>query len=192
VGADLTTSRLLSAYKQGIFPWYNTGEPILWWSPDPRMVLKPEEVRVTKSMRKSLRDGGWEVTFNTHFLEVMLHCKRIPREGQNGTWITNDMVTAYLKLHELGHAESVEVWQDGTLVGGLYGINLRENKVFCGESMFSKVSNASKVALVTLARKLEKESYKLIDCQVYTPHLERMGAHEIPREEFLKLLKTTT
>jgi len=143
-------------------------------------------------MRKSLRDGGWEVTFNTHFLEVMLHCKRIPREGQNGTWITNDMVTAYLKLHELGHAESVEVWQDGTLVGGLYGINLRENKVFCGESMFSKVSNASKVALVTLARKLEKESYKLIDCQVYTPHLERMGAHEIPREEFLKLLKTTT
>lgn len=143
-------------------------------------------------MRKTLRDGGWEVTFNTHFLEVMLHCKRIAREGQNGTWITNDMVTAYLKLHELGHSESVEVWQDGTLVGGLYGINLRENKVFCGESMFSKVSNASKVALVTLARKLEKENYKLIDCQVYTPHLERMGAHEIPREEFLKLLKTIT
>jgi leucyl/phenylalanyl-tRNA--protein transferase len=183
---------LLSAYKQGIFPWYSAGEPILWWSPDPRMVLKPDEVRVTKSMHKTLRDGGWEVTYNTHFLEVMLHCKRIPREGQNGTWITNDMVAAYLKLHEQGHAESVEVWQNDTLVGGLYGINLKENKIFCGESMFSTVSDASKVALVTLARKLEKENYKLIDCQVYTPHLERMGAHEIPRAEFLKLLKTTT
>ncbi len=142
-------------------------------------------------MRKTLRDDGWEVTCNTYFLEVLLNCKRIHREGQNGTWITNDMVAAYLELHEQGHAESVEVWQDGTLVGGLYGINLKENKVFCGESMFTKVSNASKVALITLAQKLEEESYKIIDCQVYTPHLERMGAKEIPRKEFLKLLKTT-
>lgn len=148
-------------------------------------------MRVTKSMRKTLRDDGWEITYNTHFLEVLLHCKRIPREGQNGTWITNDMVVAYLKLHQHGHAESVEVWREGTLVGGLYGVNLKENKVFCGESMFSTVSNASKVALITLARKLEKESYKLIDCQVHTPHLERMGAQEMPREEFLRLLKTT-
>lgn len=143
-------------------------------------------------MRKTLRDDNWEITYNTRFLEVMLHCKRIPREGQNGTWITNEMVAAYVKLHELGYAESVEVWQEGELVGGLYGINLKENKIFCGESMFSRVSNASKVALITLARKLEKEGYDLIDCQVYNPHLERMGAREMPREDFLKALKTTT
>ncbi len=139
-------------------------------------------------MRKLLRDDFFRVSYNTHFLEVILACKRIHRPGQGGTWITNEIVKAYLKLHELGHAESVEIWQGDRLVGGLYGINLRETKVFCGESMFAKVSNASKFALILLARKLEKEGYKLIDCQVYTKHLASMGAREIPREEFLQVL----
>ncbi|WP_031426344.1 leucyl/phenylalanyl-tRNA--protein transferase [Flavimarina sp. Hel_I_48] len=190
VGANLAPSRLLAAYARGIFPWYNAGEPVLWWSPDPRMVLRPEEIRITKSMRKTMRDGDWEVTYNTQFLEVILHCKRIPREGQNGTWITNEMVEAYLKLHEMGHADSVEVWREGELVGGLYGINLKDRKIFCGESMFSRVSNASKVAMINLAQNLESKNYKLIDCQVYNPHLERMGAYEIPRHKFLDVLQS--
>ena len=188
VGGDLSPQRLLEAYHNGIFPWYNPGEPILWWSPDPRMVLKPEDIRVSKSMRKVLRDDKFRVSYNTRFLDVILACKRIHRPGQGGTWITNEIVEGYLKLHELGHAESVEVWRENELVGGLYGINLRERRIFCGESMFAKVSNASKVGLITLSRKLEKEGYKLIDCQMYTKHLESMGAHEIPREKFLELL----
>ncbi|MGB3774118.1 MAG: leucyl/phenylalanyl-tRNA--protein transferase [Leeuwenhoekiella sp.] len=189
IGADLKPARLLEAYNQGIFPWYNAGEPILWWSPDPRMVLKPDAIKISKSMRKSLRDDGWKITYNTCFLEVLLHCKRIEREGQNGTWITNEMVAAYMEFHKLGYAESVEVWQGDELVGGLYGVNLKEKKIFCGESMFTRVSNASKVALIYLSQKLEKEQYRLIDCQVYTPHLESMGALEIPRQEFLAYLQ---
>lgn len=140
-------------------------------------------------MRKVLREDCFRLSYNTHFLKVILACKRIHRPGQNGTWITNEIVDGYIKLHELGHAESVEVWEDDKLVGGLYGINLREKKVFCGESMFATVNNASKFALITLSRKLENEDYKLIDCQIYTDHLASMGAEEIPREAFLSHLK---
>ncbi|MEH6408853.1 MAG: leucyl/phenylalanyl-tRNA--protein transferase [Leeuwenhoekiella sp.] len=189
IGGDLSTKRLLDAYSSGIFPWYNGGQPILWWSPDPRMILFPEKVKVSKTMRKVLRDNTFQITYNTCFLDVILKCKRIKREGQNDTWITNDMVAAYVKLHEDGIAQSVEVWQDGVLVGGLYGVNLKDQRVFCGESMFAEVSNASKVALISLSRKLEQENYKFIDCQVYTDHLSSMGALEIPRTEFLDLLR---
>ncbi|WP_434084769.1 leucyl/phenylalanyl-tRNA--protein transferase [Leeuwenhoekiella parthenopeia] len=189
VGADLSLSRLKDAYAKGIFPWYNDGQPVLWWSPDPRMVLFPEEVHVSKSMRNVFNQGHFKVTYNTCFTDVILNCKRVKRDGQHGTWITNQMVEAYIKLHEEGLAESVEVWQDAKLVGGLYGINLADKKVFCGESMFSHASNASKVALITLARKLQKLDYKLIDCQVYNEHLDSMGAREISREKFLEYLQ---
>jgi len=188
VGADLSSARLVDAYSKGIFPWYNDGQPVLWWSPDPRMVLIPQEIHISKSMRKVLREAAFKVTYNTRFLDVILNCKRIEREGQHGTWITNDMVEAYLNLHKLGYAQSVEVWQDEELVGGLYGVNLKDKQVFCGESMFSKVSNASKVAFISLAQKLMRQDYKLIDCQVYTAHLESLGAKEISREEFLSYL----
>tara|TARA_Y100001934_G_scaffold281553_1_gene391651 strand:+ start:148 stop:726 length:579 start_codon:yes stop_codon:yes gene_type:complete len=188
VGADLSSARLVDAYSKGIFPWYNDGQPVLWWSPDPRMVLIPQEIHISKSMRKVLREAAFKVTYNTRFLDVILNCKRIEREGQHGTWITNDMVEAYLNLHKLGYAQSVEVWQDEELVGGLYGVNLKDKQVFCGESMFSKVSNASKVAFISLAQKLTQQDYKLIDCQVYTAHLESLGAKEISREEFLSYL----
>ncbi|HBT10753.1 MAG TPA: leucyl/phenylalanyl-tRNA--protein transferase [Leeuwenhoekiella sp.] len=188
VGADLSSARLVDAYSKGIFPWYNDGQPVLWWSPDPRMVLIPQEIHISKSMRKVLREAAFKVTYNTRFLDVILNCKRIEREGQHGTWITNDMVEAYLNLHKLGYAQSVEVWQDEELVGGLYGVNLKDKQVFCGESMFSKVSNASKVAFISLAQKLTQQDYKLIDCRVYTAHLESLGAKEISREEFLSYL----
>tara|TARA_R110000751_G_scaffold98907_1_gene192199 strand:+ start:438 stop:1016 length:579 start_codon:yes stop_codon:yes gene_type:complete len=189
VGADLSVNRLLDAYSKGIFPWYNDGQPVLWWSPNPRMVLKPQQIYISKSMRKVLRSNLFEVTYNTAFIDVMLNCKRIKREGQAGTWITNEMLEAYQKLHLLGVAESVEVWQNDQLVGGLYGLNLKEKRVFCGESMFAKVSNASKIALISLAQKLELLNYKLIDCQVYTEHLDSMGASEISRTEFLSYLQ---
>ena len=188
VGGDLRPERLLLGYHSGIFPWFNEGQMALWWSPDPRMVVKPEEVHVSKSMRKVLRDDTFKVTYNQRFLEVILACKRIKREDQHDTWITNAMVAAYLKLHEMGHCISVEVWQDNQLVGGLYGIDLKDKGIFCGESMFSKVSNASKVGFITLSRKLKKENYRLIDCQMYTDHLASLGASEIPRETFLKYL----
>ncbi|WP_028376845.1 leucyl/phenylalanyl-tRNA--protein transferase [Leeuwenhoekiella sp. MAR_2009_132] len=188
VGADLSVDRLLDAYSKGIFPWYNDGQPVLWWSPDPRMVLKPAEIHISKTMRKILREKVFRVTYNTCFLDVVLNCKRIKRDGQDGTWITNEMLEAYQKLHEIGVAESVEVWQNDALVGGLYGLNLKEKNIFCGESMFAKVSNASKVALITLAQKLQTQDYNLIDCQVYTEHLERMGASEISRSQFLSYL----
>jgi leucyl/phenylalanyl-tRNA--protein transferase len=189
IGGDLSTARLMLAYHSGIFPWFNEGQMALWWSPDPRMVLKPREVYVSKSMRKVLRDNTFTVSYNQNFLEVMLHCKRIKRDGQNDTWITNAMVEAYLKLHEQGHTISVEVWRDEQLVGGLYGIDLKEKGVFCGESMFSLESNASKVGFITLSRKLEKQNYHLIDCQMYTAHLASLGATEIARETFLNYLK---
>ena len=188
IGGDLRPERLMLAYHSGIFPWFNEGQMALWWSPDPRMVVKPQDVHISKSMRKILRDGQFKVTYNQRFLEVILACKRIKREGQNDTWITNAMIAAYLKLHEMGHAISVEVWQDDQLVGGLYGIDLKEKGIFCGESMFSTVSNASKVGFITLSRKLTKEKYRLIDCQMYTDHLASLGAAEIPRETFLKYL----
>lgn len=191
IGGDLSTDRLLLAYRSGIFPWFNEGQMALWWSPNPRMVLQPQDIYVSKSMRKVLREHRFTVTYNQKFLEVILHCKRIKREGQHDTWITNAMVDAYLKLHELGHAISVEVWREDKLVGGLYGIDLKEKGVFCGESMFSLESNASKVGFITLSRKLEKENYTLIDCQMYTDHLASMGATEIPRETFLSYLNSS-
>ena len=188
LGGDLSTERLQLAYRNGIFPWFEDGEPITWWSPNPRMVLFLDELIVSKSMRNILNRNSFKVTFNQNFRDVISNCQNIKRDGQNGTWITNDMIEAYCKLNELGIAKSVEVWQDEVLVGGLYGIDL--GHVFCGESMFSKVSNASKVAFITLVNQLKKENYKLLDCQVYNPHLESLGCREIDREEFMEILKS--
>jgi len=186
VGGDLSTARLKLAYQSGIFPWFNEGEPIIWYSPKNRMVLFPEELRISKSMRKVIRDQRFKVTFNTAFDQVLYHCKTIYRPEQGGTWITDDMEDAYLKLHKKGTAKSVEVWENDVLVGGLYGIDL--GVVFCGESMFSSVNNASKVAFIHLVEKLKKENYKLVDCQVYNDHLASLGAREIDRIDFLKYL----
>ena len=183
-GGDLSVERLLLAYKCGIFPWFEVDEPILWWSPDPRFVLFPEELKVSKSMKQVLRNSDFVVTVNTAFAYVIDACSKIKRDGQAGTWITNTMRNAYIELHEMGYATSVEVWQNETLVGGLYGVDLG-NGVFCGESMFAKVSNASKVGFITF---IQNTNYKLIDCQVYTSHLESLGAQDIPRDEFLSYL----
>ena len=188
IGGDLSTERLLLAYKSGIFPWFEEGEPIFWWSPNPRMVLFLDELVVSKSMRNILKRNIFKVTFNKNFREVISNCQKIKRNGQNGTWITSDMIEAYCKLHELGIAKSVEVWQNNELVGGLYGIDL--DHVFCGESMFSKVPNASKVAFTALVNQLKEANYKLLDCQVYNEHLESLGCREIEREEFIEILKS--
>ena len=188
VGGDLTPERLLLAYNSGIFPWYENDQPILWWSPNPRMVLYLENMKVSKSLRKLINKEIYQVTFNTAFLEVIKNCSTINREGQRGTWITEDMQRAYVDLHKLGHATSVEVWHDNKLVGGLYGINLPQKKIFCGESMFSLESNASKVGFYSLVSELERKEYKLVDCQLYTAHLESLGAEEISRKEFLQIL----
>jgi len=187
VGGDLSVERLLLAYKRGIFPWYNQGEPIVWYSPDPRMVLFPKNLKISKSMKQIIRKNQFRATFNQNFSEVIANCKNSYREGQGGTWITDEMEQAYLNLHKLGVAKSVEVWEGNELVGGLYGIDL--GYIFCGESMFSKVSNASKFAFIYLVQKLEKEHYKLIDCQVYNEHLASLGADEISRSVFLSYLK---
>jgi leucyl/phenylalanyl-tRNA--protein transferase len=187
IGGDLTPERLILAYQNGIFPWFEDDEPILWWSPPQRMVLFFEELKVSKSMRNILNRGIFKVTFNKSFGEVIANCRDIKRDGQRGTWITNDMAEAYCRLHELGFAKSVEVWQDDELIGGLYGIDL--GHIFCGESMFSKVSNASKVAFIALARYLQHNNYRLLDCQVHNDHLESLGAREINRSDFLKILK---
>ena len=188
IGGDLSLERLQLSYKSGIFPWFEEGEPIMWWSPNPRMVLFLGELIVSKSMRNILNRNIFNVTFNQNFRDVIRNCQNIDRDGQNGTWITNDMIEAYCKLHEVGIAKSVEVWQDKVLVGGLYGIDL--GHVFCGESMFSIVSNASKVAFIALVNQLKKEDYKLLDCQVYNPHLESLGCREIDRTDFMKILKS--
>ncbi|MCY1481374.1 Leucyl/phenylalanyl-tRNA--protein transferase [compost metagenome] len=188
IGGDLSPERLLLAYKSGIFPWFDEDEPILWWSPEERMVLFPNEFSVSKSMRNILNRGVFKVTFNQNFKEVISNCSSIKRDGQRGTWITDGMIEAYSKLNEMGIAKSVEVWQEDILVGGLYGIDL--GHIFCGESMFSKVSNASKVAFVSLVKKLKEENYKLLDCQVHNDHLESLGAREIPREDFIAILKS--
>ncbi len=186
VGGDLSSERLLLAYQSGIFPWFNEDSLILWWSPDPRMVLLPNKIKISKSMRKVLDGKQFRLTKNTQFETVIDQCALSPRKDQHGTWITQSMKEAYKRLHELGIAKSYEVWEGNELVGGLYGIDL--GHVFCGESMFSKVSNASKFAFIKLAQELERKNYKLIDCQVYTPHLESLGAEEMPREEFLCIL----
>ena len=186
IGGDLSTERLQLAYRSGIFPWFNEGEPIVWWSPNPRMVLFLDELIVSKSMRNILNRNNFKITFNQNFRDVISNCQKIKRDGQNGTWISNNMIEAYCKLHEMGFAKSVEVWENDELVGGLYGVDL--GHVFCGESMFSKVSNASKVAFIALVNKLQNENYKLLDCQVYNPHLESLGCREIEREVFMQIL----
>ena len=187
VGGDLSPERLLLAYKSGIFPWFESDDPILWWSPDPRMVLFFDKLVISKSMRNVLNRNIFKVTFNQNFREVISNCKNMKRDGQNGSWITNDMTEAYVRLHELGIAKSVEVWENDQLVGGLYGVDLGE--IFCGESMFSKVSNASKVAFIALAKKLQTENYRLLDCQVYNDHLASLGCREIGRDSFMEILK---
>ena len=183
-GGDLSPERLLLAYKQGIFPWFDDDQPILWWSPDPRFVLFPKHLKISKSMKQLMRNTHFEVSVNRDFRRVIDNCSKIKRNGQQGTWITEDLKNAYIKLYELGVAKSVEVWQNDELAGGLYGVDLN-NGMFCGESMFSKVSNASKVGFITF---IQNTNYKIIDCQVYTNHLESLGAEEIPRDEFLSFL----
>ncbi|WP_062056810.1 leucyl/phenylalanyl-tRNA--protein transferase [Aquimarina longa] len=189
LGGDLSVDRLLKAYNNGIFPWYDEDQPILWFSPDPRMVLFPLELKISKSMRQLIRKNRFEVTFNKDFENVIKNCATINREDQDGTWITGDMQKAYIKLYELGHAISVEVWDQSVLVGGLYGVLLKDKNVFCGESMFSKVSNASKYGFITLVNWLQDKGVQIIDCQVYTDHLASLGAREIPREAFLNYLR---
>ena len=184
-GADLSLERLLEAYKQGIFPWYNPGSPILWWSPDPRMVLFPDELKISHSLRKALRRQHYEIRMDTAFAQVIQACAA-PRDASLGTWISSPMQIAYIRLHEAGFAHSVETWIDGELAGGLYGVAL--GRVFFGESMFSRVNNASKIALAHLVRQLQAWKFGLIDCQMSTPHLASLGAREIPRAEFSALL----
>ncbi len=186
MGGDLSPERLLLAYRNGIFPWYE-GEQILWWAPDPRFVLFPEEVKISKSIRSLQNKHEFDFTVNKAFASVIHQCKKITRPGQDGTWITNEVEKAYIKMHELGYAHSAEVWKNHELVGGLYGIKL--GKVFFGESMFSKVSNASRYAFITYVQQLKKEGIHLIDCQVYTEYLESMGARMIPGKTFTTLLK---
>jgi len=185
IGGDLSTARLLQAYNNGIFPWFDTAEPILWWSPDPRFVLFPEDLKVSKSMKQILKKDLFKVTTNQAFKAVIENCAQAKRPEQHGTWITDEMIEAYFKLHQLGYAKSIEVWQNEELVGGLYGIAINDD-VFCGESMFAKVSNASKVGFITF---IKNSNYKLIDCQLHTKHLESLGAINISRADFISYLQ---
>lgn len=187
VGGDLSSERLLTAYSEGIFPWYSASSPILWWSPDPRMVLFPDELKIAKSMRPVLNGDKFTMTIDEDFESVISACKSKRAEGRDSTWITGEMKEAYLELHELGYAHSVEVWSNGNLAGGLYGVSL--GACFFGESMFTNESNASKFGFIKLVQLLSEKGFELIDCQVYTEHLESLGAREIPRKEFLTLLR---
>ena len=184
VGGDLAPERLMLAYQHGIFPWYSDETPILWYSPHERFVLFPERLKISSSMKKIMNSNLFQITMNQSFPEVIQSCGHIKREGDPATWITDDMKEAYITLNKLGYAHSVEVWQNGELAGGLYGVAV--NQIFCGESMFSKVSNASKSALIWLC---QNRSFKMIDCQVHTDHLERLGAEFISREDYLDFLK---
>ncbi len=186
IGGDLSPDRLIEAYRHGIFPWYSEGDPIIWWSPDPRFILFLEELGVSRSMMKVLRRGTFQITYDHKFREVVLSCQKLRRK-QNGTWITDDMLEAYCKLHELGIAHSAEAWHGGKLVGGIYGVSL--GRCFFGESMFSLMSNASKAALINLVHKLRELKFEFLDCQVYTAHLESLGARFISRDEFTGLIK---
>lgn len=188
IGGDLSIERLISAYKKGIFPWYSDGEPILWWSPDPRFILYLDELKISKSMRNILNKGTFKVTFDSSFEKVIQKCQQVPRKEQDGTWITSEMQDAYIQLHKAGFAHSVEVWKGENLVGGLYGVSL--GRVFFGESMFSLVSNASKVALISLSKQLFEWEFEFIDCQVPTEHLKTLGAVEIDRISFIEKLAT--
>lgn len=183
IGGDLSVHRLLLAYRNAIFPWFSDGKPILWYAPQQRFVLFPEKLNVSHSMQKILRSGNFKITWDQAFAEVINACANSNRKGQHGTWITDSMKSAYIKLFELGYAHSVEVWENDFLVGGLYGVQI--NHVFCGESMFTRVSNASKVALIHLCRSF---NFKLIDCQVYTSHLQSLGAEFISLEDYLVCL----
>jgi leucyl/phenylalanyl-tRNA--protein transferase len=188
VGGRLSPGMLISAYSQGIFPWYTEGEPILWWSPEPRCVLFPEEIHVSRSMHALLKKGRFRFSLDTCFDKVINACKNAPRPGQRGTWITDEMLDAYISLHRLGYAHSVEVWDGALLAGGMYGVSL--GRCFFGESMFTLISNASKAALIHLTRLIEKLGFIFLDCQVYSPHLGTMGARRILRREFMSLLRT--
>ncbi len=185
-GGDLSPKRLLLAYENGIFPWFNPDEMILWWCPNPRFILFPNDLKISKSMRKIMRDEVFTFSENKCFREVMENCMKVPREGQDGTWISDELIESFVKLHEMGIAKSVEVWQNDELVGGFYGLQI--GKVFCGESMFAKVSNASKAAFIYFVQK-NQNKLNLIDCQVHTEHLESLGAKMISKEEYLKTLK---
>lgn len=189
VGGDLSPERLLLAYASGIFPWYGDELPIIWHSPDPRMVLRPDSVQVSRSLRKAMRKQLYEIRLDTAFADVIAACARVPRPGQNGTWITADMAAAYLQLHELGFAHSAEAWQEGRLAGGLYGVSL--GGAFFGESMFARATDASKIAFVTLVEQLHAWQFDFIDCQVHTEHLARFGAESWPRSKFLAAVDAT-
>ena len=184
-GGDLSTQRLLEAYRGGIFPWFNPGDPILWWSPDPRMVLLPSEFKLSRSLHKTLKKRAYEIRIDTVFQTVMQNCAA-PREDQAGTWIGPQIITAYTQLHQLGIAHSIETWRDGELVGGLYGLAI--GRMFYGESMFSRATDASKIALAHLVQQLERWDFGMIDCQMNTAHLASLGAREIPRAEFIQRL----
>ncbi|MGV1011476.1 MAG: leucyl/phenylalanyl-tRNA--protein transferase [Flavobacterium sp.] len=188
VGGDLSVERLLLAYTNGIFPWFDAEDPILWWAPPERMVVNPMDYKVSKSMRNILNRNSFEVTINQDFAAVISNCQTIERKEQQGTWISAEIIKSYTQLHQLGKVISFEVWQNNELVGGLYGVDL--GHVFCGESMFSKVPNASKVAFIKLIEYLKIHNYILLDCQVHNDHLEKLGAFEISRELFMKILKT--
>ena len=188
VGGDLSSERLLEAYRAGIFPWYSDDQPILWWSPDPRFMLELDEFKLSRSLRKTLRRKVFQVTFDRVFDEVIEACASVPREGQSGTWITPEMQQAYITLHGLGYAHSVETWSEGELVGGLYGVSL--GKAFFGESMFHRKADASKAALATLVEKLKSWDFQFIDSQMTTDHMSRLGAREVSRRVFLKRLKS--
>jgi len=187
VGGDLSVDRLLLAYSHGIFPWYGDGDPIMWWSPDPRMLLVPNQFHAARSLRRLHRKRIYRLTFDTAFARVISACADVPRPGQDGTWITRDMEHAYLRLHDAGYAHSIEVWDGARLVGGLYGVSL--GKAFFGESMFSRRPNTSKLAMWTLVRQLERWQFAFIDCQMHTEHLARLGARDVPRAEFLERLR---
>lgn len=188
IGGDLSFTRLLAAYQQGIFPWFSDGEPILWWSPDPRMVLYPSALKVSRSLAKTLKNTPFEIRFNSAFREVITACSDMQRGAQQGTWITGNIIEAYCALHHAGYAISAETWLDDRLVGGCYGVRI--GKMFYGESMFHHVTDASKVAFVRLVQKLKDEGVGMIDCQMKTAHLASLGAHEISRDDFINQLST--
>jgi len=188
IGGDLSVERLMLAYSNGIFPWFNDEEPILWWSPPERMVVNPLDYKISKSLRNIINRNIFDVTLNKNFEGVISNCQSITRKGQNGTWITDDIIKSYTQLHKIGKVMSFEVWQNNELVGGLYGVDL--GHIFCGESMFSKVPNASKIAFLKLIEYLKQNNYKLLDCQVHNDHLEKLGAFEISRASFMMILKS--
>jgi leucyl/phenylalanyl-tRNA--protein transferase len=189
-GGDLDPNRIITAYRNGIFPWYNENDPILWWSPNPRLILELNEFKVSKTLQKSINKNIFEVKFDTNFTQVMIECQKIKRNKQNKTWINNEVIKAYTKIHEMGFAHSFEAYLDGELVGGGYGIVIGD--IFCGESMFSKVNDSSKVALYHLVQRLKKKNFRLIDCQIPTTHLKSLGAKTINRENFLNIIHSAS